>query len=158
MDPSAWFADVLDGAKLFGVLSLADIVKGIGFDELDKLPRLAGGAMDQVQKLVADMERLSTLLDGIPGSQFADLRFRLDQLVDPANGSIAALFTTGDSATVVSQLQLVQAELAELPGAIAASGTGSGPRCRPDRSRRGDRRGDRARVGRPRTARTVRQR
>ena len=127
MDPSAWFADVLDGAKLFGVLSLADIVKGIGFDELDKLPRLAGGAMDQVQKLVADMERLSTLLDGIPGSQFADLRFRLDQLVDPANGSIAALFTTGDSATVVSQLQLVQAELAELPGAIAASGTGSGP-------------------------------
>ena len=83
--------------------------------------------MDQVQKLVADMERLHTLLEGIPGSQFSDLRFRLDQLVDPTNGSIAALFTTGDSATVVSHLQLVQAELADLPARIAASGTGSGP-------------------------------
>ena len=40
--------------------------QGIGFDQLDKLPRLAGGAMDQVQKLVADMERLHTLLEGYP--------------------------------------------------------------------------------------------
>ena len=60
MDPTAWFADVLDGAKLFGVLKLGDIVKAIGFDELDKLPRLAGGALDQVQRLVADLERLGT--------------------------------------------------------------------------------------------------
>ena len=127
MDPGAWFADVLDGAKLFGVLSLADIVKSVGFDELDKLPRLAGGAMDQVQKVVADMERLHTLLAGIPGPHFSGLAFLLDQLVNPTSGSIAALLKGGDSGPVVSQLQLVQGSLAGVPAAITAAGIGAGP-------------------------------
>jgi hypothetical protein len=127
MDPAAWFADVLDDAMLFGVLKLADIVKEVGFDELDKLPRLAGGAMDQVQKLVADMERLHTLVAGLPGPQFSSLAFLLDQLVNPTSGSIAALLKSGDSGPVVAQLQLVQGSLGDVPAAIAASGVGSGP-------------------------------
>jgi hypothetical protein len=112
---------------LFGVLKLADIVKEVGFDELDKLPRLAGGAMDQVQKLVADMERLHTLVAGLPGPQFSSLAFLLDQLVNPTSGSIAALLKGGDSGPVVAQLQLVQGSLGDVPAAIAASGVGSGP-------------------------------
>ena len=108
MDPAIWFKDVLDGAQLFGVLSLADIIEEAKFWELDKLPRLAGGALDQVQKLVADMERLHTLLQGIPDPQVANVDFLLNELVDPVNGSMADLFTSGDSATVLTQLHAAQ--------------------------------------------------
>ena len=31
MDPAIWFKDVLDGAQLFGVLSLADIIEEAKF-------------------------------------------------------------------------------------------------------------------------------
>jgi hypothetical protein len=129
MDPAAWFADVLDGAKLFGVLNLADIVKQVGFGALDKLPRLAGGSLDRIQKLVADMERLRTLLDGLSAPQVGNLKALLDQLVDPSTGSIAALFKGGDSATVWSHIQLVQGALASLPAGIAGSSLGAGPRA-----------------------------
>jgi hypothetical protein len=129
MDPAKWFADVLDGAKLFGVLSLADIVKEIGFNELDKLPRLAGGALDQVQKLVADLERLRTLLNGLKGPEVANLAFLLDQLVNPTSGSIAGLFKGGDSPTVWAHIQLVENELTGLPAAIASSTMTAGPRA-----------------------------
>jgi hypothetical protein len=128
MDPSAWFADVLDGAKLFGVLSLADIINDTGFEQLDKIPRLTGGAFDQIQKLVADMERLRTLLEGLPGPSVANLKFLLNQLVDPTNGSIAALFKGGDSATVWSQILLVQSAVSNLPGALGSDIT-AGPRA-----------------------------
>ena len=49
--PSAWFG-ALTGAKLFGVLSLSDILDGVGFDELDKLPQLIGQALNQVEQLI----------------------------------------------------------------------------------------------------------
>jgi len=127
MDPTVWFKDVLDGAKLFGILSLGDIIEEAGFHELDKLPRLMGGALDQVQKLVADMERLHTLLQGIPGPSVANLEFLLDQLVDPVTGSIAQLFKGGESATVWGQIQLVQAAVQTLPGALGPDIT-AGPR------------------------------
>ena len=128
MDPSAWFADVLAGAKLFGVLSLADIIEDAGFGQLDKIPRLTGGAFDQIQKLVADMERLRTLIEGLPGASIANLKFLLDQLVDPTSGSIAALFKGGDSATVWQQIQLVQTAVANLPGTLGSDIT-AGPRA-----------------------------
>ena len=88
MDPTAWFADVLDDAKLFGVLKLSDIIDSSGFGQLDEIPRLAGGSFDAVQKLVADMERLNTLLEGIPAPGAANLKFLLDQLLDPAPGRL----------------------------------------------------------------------
>ena len=128
MDPAVWFKDVLDGAKLFGVLSLGDIIEEVGFADLDKLPRLMGGALDQVQKLVADMERLNTLLQGIPGPAVANVKFLLGQLVDPVGGSIALLFKGGDSATVWGQIQLVQAAVQSLPGALGPNIT-AGPRA-----------------------------
>jgi hypothetical protein len=75
------------------------------------------------------MERLHILLQGVPDAQVANVEFLLGQLVDPVNGSIADLFTTGDSATVLSQLQLLPAALASLPAAIAGSSLTAGPRA-----------------------------
>src|SRR5262249_25029865 len=54
MAPGSWFGTALDGAKLFGVLKLTDIIQDTGVGEPDKIPRLGGGSLDQVQKLIAD--------------------------------------------------------------------------------------------------------
>jgi hypothetical protein len=129
MDPTTWFADVLDSAKLFGVLNLGDIITDVGFGDLDKLPRLVGGVFDQVQKLVADLERLRSLAEGMAAAELANVQFLLDQLVDPSTGSIAALFSGGPTATVFSQLELLDDELEQLPAALAASSLTAGPKA-----------------------------
>jgi hypothetical protein len=130
MDPSAWFADVLDGAKLFGALRLSDIVKSIGFDELDKLPRLVGGAFDQVQKLVADMERLRTLLSGLPGTAGGSVATLLDQLVNPTTGSLAGLLTGSTTSSAVwSQLLALQGQLPAFTAGLDSSSLTAGPRA-----------------------------
>ena len=125
-DPKAWFG-ALTGAKLFGVLSLSDILDGAGFDELDKLPQLTGQALNQVEQLISGLERLRSLADATPAPETAVVSSALDQLLDEATGSIPALLGGGPPGVVVSQLAVVAGELEGLPGALAGSAVAPGP-------------------------------
>src|SRR5262249_54026329 len=127
-EPSDWFGPILE-AKLFGVLKLADILGGSGFEKLGELPHFAGGSLDAVQRAVADLERLRRLGQTDPVARAGAAGFLLDQLVDPASGSIPALFHGGNVGTVASQLAALQSELGPLPAALAASGIAPGPRA-----------------------------
>ena len=106
-DPRAWFG-ALDGAKLFGVLSLGDILDGVGFDELDKLPQLTGQALNQVEQLISGLERLRSLAEATPAPETAALSSaarpaaRRGDRLDPGACSTAAR-----PAVVVSQLAVV---------------------------------------------------
>src|SRR5262249_47209868 len=82
-EPGDWFGPILE-AKLFGVLKLADILGGSGFEKLGELPHFAGGSLDAVQRAVADLERLRRLVQTDPVAQTGAAGFLLDQLVDPA--------------------------------------------------------------------------
>jgi hypothetical protein len=129
MDPSSWFAGLLDDALLLGSIRLTDILEAVGFDQLDALPRFVGGAFDQVEQLAADLERLNTLLatNAVPG--VATVAGLVDALVDPATGSIAKLFDGGSTADVVSDLQALDATLDPMLGALAGSGLTAGPQA-----------------------------
>jgi hypothetical protein len=127
-DPGAWFG-ALDGAKLFGVLSLADILSDVGFDELDKLPQLAGQALNQVEQLVARLERLERLVSADPVPETGALDSLLTQLLDADTGSIPALLEGGSVATVAAQLAAVDSELATLATSLPGSDLPPGPRA-----------------------------
>jgi hypothetical protein len=127
-DPSAWFG-ALDGAKLFGVLSLADILHGVGFDEVDKLPQLAGQALNQVEQLVSRLERLHRLVSADPVPETGALGSLLTQLLDEETGSIPALLDGGSAATVAAQLAAVDTQLAGLAAALPGSDLPPGPRA-----------------------------
>ncbi len=126
--PSAWFG-ALSAAKLFGVLALTDILEMVGFDELDKLPQFAGASMNQVEQLIADLERLRRILtvDSVPGT--AAVTNLLDQLLDPNTGSIPDLFSGGSVATVTGQLTSLQTELGTLEAALAGISLPPGPKA-----------------------------
>ncbi|HTR59358.1 MAG TPA: hypothetical protein VMM27_14365 [Casimicrobiaceae bacterium] len=123
--PNAWFGAIA-GAKLFGVLKLSDILHDVGFDELDKLPRFVGQALNQVESLLSDLVRLRERLavDSVPDT--GAVTFLLNQLTDPDTGSIPALLDGGTVATVVSQLASLNTELDTLRGKIGASALPSG--------------------------------
>jgi len=126
-DPMEWFG-ALAGAKLFGVLKLTDILDLVGFDELDKLPQFIGQSLNQVEQLIADIERLRTLLTTNPVPETATITTLLDQLLDPDSGSIPALLEGGSVATVVSQLSALDSELGSLEGTLAGSDLPPGPK------------------------------
>jgi hypothetical protein len=119
-NPSAWFG-AITGARLFGSLKLSDILEAAGFDELDKLPRFEGSLLNPVEKLVADLVRLRQRLSAEPLPATAAVKSVLDQLVDPATGSIPALLRGGAQVKVEAQLALLNAELGSLSGSIGAS-------------------------------------
>ena len=126
-DPTEWFGGLL-GAKLFGVLSLDKILDLVGFDELDKLPKFFGQSLNQVEQLIADIERLRTLLTTNPVPETATITTLLDQLLDPATGSIPALLAGGSVATVITQLSSLDSELNSLEGTLAGSNLPPGPK------------------------------
>lgn len=119
-NPSAWFG-ALTGAKLFGVLSLADILHDVGFDELDKLPQLSGQALSQVEQVVSGLERLRRLVTTPPSAQTAALSSLLAELLDDTTGSIPDLLDGGPAAPVAAQLAAVATELEDLLGALSGS-------------------------------------
>jgi hypothetical protein len=119
-NPNVWFGSIT-GAKLFGVLKLGDILDVAGFDELDKLPRFMGQALNQVESLLADLVRLRQRLAVDPVADTAAVMFLLGQLTDPGTGSIPALLDGGNVATVVSQLASLDTELDALRGKIGTS-------------------------------------
>lgn len=127
-DPSEWFG-ALTGAKLFGVLSLTDILGAFGFDELDKLPKFVGQSLNQVERLISDLERLRDLVTGYPVPQTATVTTLLDQLLNPASGSIPGLLAGGNPATVVSQLSSLDAALDSLAGTLSGSALPPGPKA-----------------------------
>jgi hypothetical protein len=127
-DPNEWFG-ALSGAKLFGVLALTDILNLFGFDELDKLPQFVGQSLNQVEQLVANIERLRTLLTTNPVPETATINALLDQLLDPDTGSIPALLEGGSVATVVTQLGALDSELDSLQGTLAGSAMPPGPKA-----------------------------
>ena len=126
-DPNAWFG-ALAGAKLFGVLALTDILELAGFDELDKLPKFIGQSLNQVEQLIAGIERLRTLLATNPVPETGAITALLDQLLDPTTGSIPALLSGGSVATVISQLSALDGELDTLQGTLAGSNLPPGPK------------------------------
>jgi hypothetical protein len=126
-DPDEWFG-ALSGAKLFGVLALTDILNLFGFDELDKLPQFVGQSLNQVEQLVANIERLRTLLTTNPVPETAAITALLDQLLDPDTGSIPALMEGGSVATVVTQLSALDSALDSLQGTLAGSALPPGPK------------------------------
>ena len=125
-DPSDWFG-ALAGAKLFGVLSLADILDGVGFDQLDKLPQLTGQSLNQVEQVVSGLERMHRLVDVEPVAQTGALVSLLVELLDENTGSIPALLDGGPVAPVAAQLAAVDTELAGLPSALPGSDLPPGP-------------------------------
>lgn len=127
-DPGDWFGPILE-ARLFGVLKLADILGASGFDKLAELPHFVGGSLDQVQRAVADIERLRRLIevDSVPETSAA--AFLLDQLVNPTTGSIPALFDGGNTGVVVGQLAALHSELGSLASVLAGSSLAPGPRA-----------------------------
>ncbi|UCC64445.1 MAG: hypothetical protein JSV36_05135 [Anaerolineae bacterium] len=127
-DPMEWFG-ALTGAKLFGVLALTDILDLVGFDELDKLPKFIGQSLNQVEQLIADIERLRTLLTTNPVPETATISNLLDQLLDPETGSIPALLEGGSVATVISQLSALDSELGSLQGTLMGSDLPPGPKA-----------------------------
>ena len=119
-NPNDWFG-AITGAKLFGVLKLADILHDAGFDELDKLPRFVGQALNQVERLLADLVRLRERLKVDPVPDTGAVSFLLGELTDPATGSIPALLKGGSAATVAAQLASLNTELDVLRPKIGAS-------------------------------------
>ena len=119
-NPNVWFG-AITGAKLFGVLKLGDILGDAGFDELDKLPRFVGQALNQVERLLSDLVRLRQRLAVESVPDVGAVAFLLGQLTDPDTGSIPALLNGGTVLTVASQLALLNAELQTLGPKIDAS-------------------------------------
>jgi hypothetical protein len=119
-NPSVWFS-AITGAKLFGVLKLGDILDVAGFDELDKLPRFTGQALNQVERLLSDLVRLRQRLAVDPVPDTGSVAFLLDQLTDPSTGSIPALLEGGSVVTVASQLTSLSTELSMLGPKIGSS-------------------------------------
>ena len=119
-NPNVWFG-AITGAKLFGVLKLGDILGDAGFDELDKLPRFVGQALNQVERLLSDLVRLRQRLAVKSVPDVGAVAFLLGQLTDPDTGSIPALLDGGTVLTVASQLALLNAELQTLGTKIDAS-------------------------------------
>jgi hypothetical protein len=128
-DPDAWFG-MLSGAKLFGVFSLTDILETVGFNELDKLPQFVGQSLNQVEQVIAELERLQEILAINPVSETANTTFLLDQLLDPTTGSIPGLFKGGSAATVAGQLGALAGELGTLQTALPGSSMPPGPKAR----------------------------
>jgi hypothetical protein len=126
-DPKEWFGAIA-GAKLFGVLKLSDILEVVGFDQLDKLPRFEGQVLNPVEKLIGNLARLRERLAAEPVPQTAAAALLLDQLTDPATGSIPALLQGGAVATVAGQLATLSTELDLLQGAIGGSTLSPGAR------------------------------
>jgi hypothetical protein len=127
-DPGVWFG-ALTGARLFGALRLADILHDVGFDQLDKLPRFEGQLLTQVERLIANLARLRERVATEPVPQTAAVATLLDQLVDPATGSIPALLTGGAVGTVASQLASLDTELRLLQAALPGSALSPGGRA-----------------------------
>jgi hypothetical protein len=129
MDPNSWFAGLLDQALLFGSIHLTDILDDVGFDALDALPRFVGASMDAVEKLVADLERLDTLLQANPVPTMGTAAALVDDLVHPGTGSVAKLFSGGSTADVVADLVALDTALDPIPAALAGSGLTLGPQA-----------------------------
>lgn len=124
-----WFG-AISGAKLFGVLSLGDIIGDAQFTELDKLPQFAGQSLNQVEQVISGLERLQQLVSVEPPDEAAAVSSLLDQLLDPATGSIPALTAGGTVAPVAAQLASLNTELAALQAALPASTTAApGPKA-----------------------------
>ena len=128
--PSDWFAGALTDARLFGTLKLTDIIGTSPFSALDQLPRFVGDSLNQVQRIVADLERLqrllaaesvptagtvTTLLEGVTAPETGQFAGLLDGTITPAqfNGTLGTL---GDA---LDALRLT----------LGASGIGAGPRA-----------------------------
>jgi hypothetical protein len=128
-DPQAWFGPIAN-ARLFGAVKLSQILESTGVNVLDALPRFVGELADQVQRTVADLERLRTLLavDSLP--QASLVRTLLEQLVAPTTGSITKLLGgSGDVAAVAGQLAALETALDQLEGALrgGVAGLAAGP-------------------------------
>ena len=131
--PGAWFGAIAD-AKLFGVLKLKDIVDVAPLAELDKVPRFTGGSFDQIQRLIADLERLERLLAVDPQPAAAATLASLGQLLDPDTGSLADLLASAipgpvAPGQVVADLTSLHGDLVDLVDDLAGSSLGPGPRA-----------------------------
>jgi hypothetical protein len=131
--PGAWFGAIAD-AKLFGVLRLKDIVDVAPLGELDKVPRFTGGSFDQVERLIADLERIERLLAADPQPAAAATLASLDQLLDPDAGSLADLLASAvpgpvAPGPVVTDLTSLHGDLGDLLDDLPGSSLGPGPRA-----------------------------
>jgi hypothetical protein len=117
--PSTWFG--LDEARLFGALSLSTIIGGSTFDKLDELPRFVGDSLNQVQRAIADLERLQRLLAADDLPEAAAVETTLTQLLTPETGEFAQLLTGASATNVSSTLGTLGDALDPLQGAIKAS-------------------------------------
>jgi hypothetical protein len=126
--PSAWFGAIAD-AKLFGVIALKDLVDLAPMTAVDKIPRFSGGSFNQVERLVADLERLERLVavDSVPAT--AATTQSLDALLDPDTGSIAGLLATGATGPVATDLAALAVDLGQLGADLPSSPLGPGPRA-----------------------------
>ena len=89
-DPSDWFGAITE-ARLFGALKLSDILDTSLFTDLDELPRFVGDSLNQVQRVIADLERLKRLLDGDALPATAVARDLIADLIEPDTGQFAGL-------------------------------------------------------------------
>jgi hypothetical protein len=112
-DASKYFPAALDGAKLFGAISLAELIKGTGPqgpDQLTQLPRFAGQSLNQVEQLLGDLEQLTHDLHGTAVG--ADVVTSIGAITS----ALASLPHDGDPSGVADQLGKLGPKLTTLEG------------------------------------------
>ena len=124
-DPASWFG-AITGAKLFGVLSLKDILAGVGFNDIDKLPQFVGQNLNQVEQVISGLERLQKITGINSASEIAAIKSLLDQLLNATTGSIPTLLHGGGTGAVATQLFNLKSELAALAPSLPGSALPSG--------------------------------
>ncbi len=127
-NPATWFG-AITSAKLFGIFELKDVLKEVGFDELDKLPKFIGESLNQVEQVIGDVERLRRLVTTNPVPETSAVAFQLEQLLDAANGSIPGLLAGGGAAAVVDDLITLKTELGTLAKSVGGSKLPPGPKA-----------------------------
>jgi hypothetical protein len=119
-DAAKYFPAALEGAKLFGAISLADLIKEVpvpapsqGPDQLSQLPRFAGQSLNQVEQLLADLEELARDLSGATIGN--DVVFSIGAV----SSSLAALPHDGDPSGIATELTNLGPKLSALEGSLA---------------------------------------
>ena len=111
--PGEYFK-ALDSAKLFGVISLSDIIATTDLDQLASVPRLTGQTLNQVEQALADLDQLLLDVAGLTGPQapaVATSILGFTASIAAENGAAAKAALPG----LVSSLEALKGSLGSAP-------------------------------------------
>lgn len=122
-DATKYFEGALP--KLFGVLSLADMLSGAG------APQLLSSAAESLESLLADVDRLERIGDvTLPPGPAATVQATLDEAVSRAGNALGHA-ATADFEPLKTELAALNAALTTLQSQMAALPSGTDPVLKP---------------------------